>query len=103
MDWKDEMRSHVRVILTSVKEMRMKTNTNHEDDELINAVKSLIKDIEAMSCIRDESLVGDSGHWFGEFTEYEDNLDMGEMIIEWPNLAIGVERIKKILDKLASQ
>jgi hypothetical protein len=91
------IRTHVRKILKEVKVV-------NEDNELINAVKGLISIVETMSCIpNDDTGVGDSGHWYGEFTEYEENYDDGEVIIEWPNLTICVEKIKKILDKLASQ
>jgi hypothetical protein len=98
MDWKEAVRTHVRKVISQVKELKM-----NEEDELIDAVKALIVDIESMSCIPDDtSFEPDSGHWYGEFTEYEEN-DDAEVIIEWPNLAIGVEKIKQILDKLASQ
>jgi hypothetical protein len=95
------LRAHVRKILSQIKEGEMKMKMNG-DDELISAVKALIKDIESMSCVPDAS-GPDSGYWYGEFGEYEDNFNSGEVIVEWPNLAIGVERIKKILDKVASQ
>jgi hypothetical protein len=91
----NEIRTHVRKIL---KETKMK-----ENDELISAVKALIVDIESMNCVPENTVINDdSGYWFGEFSEYQENAD-GDMIIEWPNLAISVERLKKILDKRASQ
>lgn len=98
MDWKDRLRSHVRGIVAQTKEK--KQMITKEDDELISAVKALIVDIESMSCTPD--LYSDSGYWFGEFSEYQENAD-GDMVIEWPNLAILVERLKKVLDKEASR
>lgn len=58
-------------------------------DELIKAVKSLISDIESMQT-RDPN-------WLGPFSEYEDSEDGDGIDIEWPNLAISVEEVKKLL------
>jgi hypothetical protein len=94
------IRAHVRKIL---REMKMNGDPNQHKEELIAAVWTLINDIESMICLPDNDYGGrDCSCWYGEFSEYEENSD-GQMVVEWPNLAIGVERIKKILDKLASQ
>jgi len=63
--------------------------------KLREAVLTLINDIESMSCVPDD-LMPDSGYWYGEFTEYEEN-DQASVIVEWPNLSISVALVKEAL------
>lgn len=58
-------------------------------DELLQAVKSLINDIESMQSRT-------SSDWFGRFSEWEDSLDGA--LVEWPNLAISLAAVKALID-----
>jgi hypothetical protein len=68
-----------------------------EVDEILKAVKSLISDIESMSCdapLRDHD--GSQDYWFGPFSEYADHIE--SVSIDWPNLAISLAAVKKLLE-----
>jgi hypothetical protein len=64
-------------------------------EKLIQALKSLIIDIEGMRCIPYDSQK-DTGHWFGLFSESTHDYGDGSAI-EWPNLAISVDGLKTAL------
>lgn len=64
--------------------------------DLIKATKSLVDDIESMQD-------GLNTTWFGDFSESQAQDDIGTMAIEWPNLAIQVEEVKKALGKLPGE
>jgi hypothetical protein len=75
-----------------------------EVDEILKAVKSLISDIESMRCKVNASMLDndeDPDHWFGAFstyiTEFEGSDDYG-VAINWPNLAISLSTLKKLLE-----
>ena len=61
-------------------------------EALLKALKSLISDIESMR------FAGSSEFFFGPFSECEGHWD--GTIIEWPNLAISLEEVKKTLKEL---
>lgn len=63
-------------------------------ETLIQAVKSLINDIENMQTEPDDSLA-DQEAWFGGFSVWTED---GEVKIQWPNLAISVANVKEILE-----
>lgn len=66
-------------------------------DALIKALRSLIIDIEAMGA-------GNKRNWYGPFSEFEEEDNtrfMTAMTVEWPNLAISLERVKAELAKVA--
>jgi hypothetical protein len=68
-----------------------------EMDDLLKAVKSLISDIESMSCdapLRDHD--GSQDYWFGPFSEYADHIE--SVSIDWPNLAISLAAVKKLIE-----
>lgn len=67
-----------------------------EIDDLLKAVKSLISDIESMRCMPDDGR-DDSGYWFGLFSDYVET-GPDEMTVEWPNLAISLAAVKKLLE-----
>lgn len=60
-------------------------------EDLIRAVKSLIIDIESM-----QPHGNPDNYWFGPFSESEETMD--GTIIEWPNLAILLADVKKLLE-----
>jgi hypothetical protein len=62
-------------------------------DELRKAIESLLADIEGMQ---------DPGreYWFGEFEEYDADYESSGASIEWPNLAMGADRLRKALEAL---
>lgn len=68
-------------------------------DELIKAVRSLLADIEAMRCKPDGKK--DTGQWFGPFSEWENGYE--EPNVEWPNLSISADAVKKQLDDFVPQ
>lgn len=60
-------------------------------DELLKAVKSLVNDIESMQCVNKD--------YFGAFSEYDiDDNGRGPVDIEWPNLAISLAAVKKLIE-----
>jgi hypothetical protein len=59
--------------------------------ELIRAVEILVLDTTAMQSRNDPD-------WFGDFSIWEENPN-GAMI-EWPNLAIDLEALRKILRRM---
>lgn len=64
-------------------------------EDLIAAVRALIIDVENMRCEPNAPLL-QTEHWFGEFSEHEEN-EHGDMIVEWPNLSIDIQRLKVAL------
>lgn len=64
-------------------------------DKLIAALKSLLGDIDDMRCIPSDEKE-DNNNWFGPFSESEDCGEDGPAI-EWPNLTISAEDVKKAL------
>jgi hypothetical protein len=68
-----------------------------EVDEILKAVKSLISDIESMQINSTAN-----ADWFGHFSVFEVTLNTrtgGEnAVIEWPNLAISLAAVKKLLE-----
>ncbi|AZO48075.1 hypothetical protein [Mesorhizobium sp. M4B.F.Ca.ET.058.02.1.1] len=64
-------------------------------DELIKAVKSLISDIESMQLVPDDRNASE-WVWFGPFSEWETG--DGTVEVEWPNLTISLETVKKLLE-----
>jgi hypothetical protein len=61
-----------------------------EVDEILKAVKSLISDIESMQ--------QDDPNWFGGFSEFTDGGSLTVMHVEWPNLAISLAALKKLIE-----
>lgn len=60
-------------------------------DELIKAVRSLLSDIESM-----QPHCNNDNYWFGPFSE----IDEYNNLVEWPNLAISAEDVKKALEAI---
>lgn len=63
------------------------------NEELLKAVRSLISDIESM---QDD----EEPNWFNNFGEHVYRDEDDTMSIEWPNLAISVAEVKKLLEPL---
>lgn len=63
-------------------------------EELLKAVKSLVSDIEAM---QKNYITGES--WFGGFSNGFESSDDGNIMVEWPNLAISLAEVKKTLSE----
>lgn len=61
------------------------TNTSAE---IRAAAEALLGDIEAMQ----------DGDYFGGFTQWRGTYDGDGVMVEWPNLAISIERLRKALD-----
>lgn len=59
-------------------------------NKYIAALKDLVSDIEAMQSSHDPN-------WFGDFSESQEVDDMGTVAIEWPNLAISVEKAQALV------
>ena len=57
-------------------------------EEVRAAAEALLGDIEAMQ----------HGDHFGGFTEWRGTFDGEGVMIEWPNLAISVERLRRALE-----
>lgn len=62
------------------------TNTSAE---IRAAAEQLLGDVEAMQ----------SGDYFGGFTHWRGTFDGDGVMVEWPNLAISVERLRKALER----
>ena len=58
-------------------------------EKLITAIKSLLDDITSMQS-------GTDDNWFGTFSESQEDRD-GNVEIEWPNLAISADELRKAL------
>jgi len=70
-----------------------------EHDALVKAMRSLVNEIEDMDAFKDEKEMKQQ-YWFGDFSEWEELHSAGGMvgvIIEWPNLAILCEQVRKLL------
>ncbi|MEQ1950957.1 hypothetical protein [Mesorhizobium sp. CN2-181] len=69
-------------------------------ENLIKAVKSLLSDIEGMNCRAPDYAENQSNYWFGRFSEFDNSLEsLDGMAVEWPNLAISADEVKKALDE----
>jgi hypothetical protein len=69
-------------------------------EKLLKAVKSLVSDIESMQ-VKPEN--PDAGlYWFGPFSEAEDACgdQDSDVSIEWPNLAISLDEVKKVIAEI---
>jgi hypothetical protein len=64
-----------------------------EVDEILKAVRSLISDIESMQSTAEPN-------WFGMFSEAVDEFSgsLENVSVEWPNLAISLAALKKLLE-----
>lgn len=60
---------------------------------------SVLSDLDAMAAPDTEDNDFDSGQWFGPFSDYDANSDGG--FVEWPNLAILREDIRKVVSQTA--
>jgi hypothetical protein len=61
--------------------------TRGPESELREAAEQLVGDIEAMR----------SGAFFGDFTEWRTTADGEGVLIEWQNLSISAERLRRAL------
>jgi len=67
-----------------------------EHDALVKATRSLVNEIGVLQ----ERKGNGPQYWFGDFSEWEElhsARDMVGVIIEWPNLAILCEQVRKLL------
>jgi hypothetical protein len=67
-------------------------------------LRSIIADVEAMSCTKPYACEGDSSEaWFGSFNGGQiDPFDPGSTCIEWPNLRLLIDEAKNLLNRRAS-
>ena len=67
-------------------------NTKTSVDDLIKVLQELIADVTSM-----QTADPAEKNWFGPFSEHEFNDEGTHAIVEWPNLAISVDKAEALL------
>ncbi|RWB40434.1 MAG: hypothetical protein EOQ44_25155 [Mesorhizobium sp.] len=92
----DELEEQIGRLREEIKELKKKPAPQPDNELLMAAVRALISDIEAMQPDMREP------DWFSSFSEFETRFDADRGIevvsIQWPNLAISLAEVKKLLE-----